>query len=988
MLSIGKIRDQSGYAYYTKNVSESYYTQGGEPPGHWYGDGLKNIGLTKGSKIEESDFGTVFQGFNLNKEKPESLVQNAGDKNRTNAWDLTFSVPKSVSTLWSQSDLRTRRIIQETALEAVHETLDMAQEMCGHTRRGKQGDKIENGKLICGVFEHGTNRNLDPQLHYHAVLINTAFRDDGTSGTLETTSLYENKMALGYAFQLSHAHKLRERLAVNIRVAKNSFEIQGVSEGLMDVFSSRVKEIKEQMKAEGVTGAKAAEKIAKESRNTKKVNIPREILFAQWKWTAHQFGWNSNDAKNVINQRPSKIGAEAPFAHVVATQFAKLVDDKTVVTERDLFIATAKQGVAYGITIQEAWGYVRNELKSERVQRVGQTSRDVFYSRTDLIQAEETAAKILDKLSSTKRHVVSNRIYSKVIYQNNHLTDEQKSALKTITQARGNIVTLSGIAGAGKSTVIRPAAEMYAQAGYQVIGLAPTNKVAKALEASTGMKCYTIDKFLTQSEVHSANTGKQKVRWKLPNELWKSIDGKIPNRKVSNYSKVFTIGKLQLQIQKYESLKDLDKGFLKNNRLGKTLMRDSLSSLRFIKVGLAKKQEKQPERYLAKTMFNIGVIKFEVWKNQVNLPKLNPLGWIDYPFFQIRMRGDNKQTFGSKTAIFVDEIGMVDTKKQAALLEKVSAAGIKLILSGDGQHRQIQPVQAGSLNSKILEKVPGANLTEIFRQQDPHDRKMVHDLVTGKQEAAIRSLITRGRYHEGEDEDKTAKKLMDLWSERFATVPEQTAIIATTRELCSHFNQEAQRIRSELNLLGPETIKVKEGSIRVGDRVIFNETSKLLDVTSGTLGTVSTITGSRIKIRTDDGQDVRFSVRDYDALSLGYALTTHKSQGMTMDNGLVMAGPNWINKELTYVQLSRFRKETHLFCDAAVAGDDQKDLIRRMSKSQVKGTIAEAMVEEMKKEEVKNKRFHDNNQSTDKQSKKTDQETEHQRQKMRMKHQL
>lgn len=39
----------------------------------------------------------------------------------------------------------------------------------------------------------------------------------------------------------------------------------------MDVFSSRVKEIKEQMKAEGVTGAKAAEKIAKESRNTKKL---------------------------------------------------------------------------------------------------------------------------------------------------------------------------------------------------------------------------------------------------------------------------------------------------------------------------------------------------------------------------------------------------------------------------------------------------------------------------------------------------------------------------------------------------------------------------------------------------------------------------------------------------------------------------------------------------------------------------------------------
>lgn len=988
MLSIGKIKGEKGYAYYTAKARENYYTQGGEPPGRWYGEGLEHLGIYKGAQIDESDFGTIYQGFNLNKDKPEALVQNAGEKNRTNAWDLTFSAPKSVSTLWSQGNDRIRRIIQESALEAVQETLDMAQELCGHTRRGKHGETVEKGKLIFGIFEHGTNRNLEPHLHYHAVMMNAAFREDGTSGTLETTSLYEYKMALGHAFQLALAQKLIHRLEVNTQLSKNSFEIKGVSELLMDIFSSRAKEIRDQMEAEGVTGAKAAERIAKETRNAKGTNIPREILFAQWELIGRQFDWGPEQAKKVVNQTRSKIGIEVPFEHVVAAQFNKLVDDKTIVTERDLFVATAKQGAAYGITVPQAWDYVRKELKSTRVQKVGQTARDVFYSRTDLIEAEKTAAKLLDQMSDTKRHVLSDRLYSKVIKQNSQLTDEQKEAIRKLTQSNGNVATLGGLAGAGKSTVLTPTAKMYQEAGYQVIGLAPTNKVAKALKESTGVECYTLDKFLTQSEVVSTKPSKQRVRWKLPNELWNQVNGKISNRKISNYSKAYTFAGIQLQIQKYESLKDLDKGFLKNSRLGKVLMHDSFSRLRFIKIGLAKRNEKEPDRYLAKTMFNIGIAKVEIWKTQVNLPRLNPLGWINYPSFQIRLRGDNMQTFGANTVVIVDEAGMVDTKKQAALLEKAAATGVKLILAGDGQHRQIQPIQAGSLTSKILEKVPGAELTEIFRQQDPEDQQMVKDLANGKHEAAIESLIRRGRYHEGEGKEETAQKLIKVWADNFATVPEKTAIIATTNKLCSHFNQEAQRIRSEMDLLGPEKAPIKDGEVRVGDRVIFTETSRLLDVSNGTLGSVTKIKGSQVKVRTDDGKDVRFSLREYDGLSLGYAFTTHKSQGMTMDNGLVMAGPNWINKELTYVQMSRFRNETHLFCDSAVAGIDQKKLIERISKSHVKGTTAEKLAEMQEKHEKRNARFEKEQETTRKKSQSNDQELEQRRQKIRMKQTL
>jgi hypothetical protein len=56
-----------------------------------------------------------------------------------------------------------------------------------------------------------------------------------------------------------------------------------------------------------------------------------------------------------------------------------------------------------------------------------------------------------------------------------------------------------------------------------------------------------------------------------------------------------------------------------------------------------------------------------------------------------------------------------------------------------------------------------------------------------------------------------------------------------------------------------------------------------------------------------------------------------------------MAGPNWINRELSYVQASRARNEIHLFCDEKTAGIDQKNLIRRMNRTERKGTILEAI---------------------------------------------
>jgi ATP-dependent exoDNAse (exonuclease V) alpha subunit len=89
-----------------------------------------------------------------------------------------------------------------------------------------------------------------------------------------------------------------------------------------------------------------------------------------------------------------------------------------------------------------------------------------------------------------------------------------------------------------------------------------------------------------------------------------------------------------------------------------------------------------------------------------------------------------------------------------------------------------------------------------------------------------------------------------------------------------------------------------------------------------------------------DGQDnpVTFSLRKFDSLRLGYAATTHRAQGMTLDqNAYVLLGGTMQNREMIYVQISRARGETHLFTDEKSAGRDRlEELVRAASRSEEK----------------------------------------------------
>ena len=90
-----------------------------------------------------------------------------------------------------------------------------------------------------------------------------------------------------------------------------------------------------------------------------------------------------------------------------------------------------------------------------------------------------------------------------------------------------------------------------------------------------------------------------------------------------------------------------------------------------------------------------------------------------------------------------------------------------------------------------------------------------------------------------------------------------------------------------------------------GDKVICLRNDRRLDVLNGTIGTVERRRGNGLVVETADGP--RALPADYlEAGHLGhaYAMTVHKSQGMTVERAFVLSSES-LSQESGYVAMSR-----------------------------------------------------------------------------------
>src|SRR5271167_1339188 len=166
--SIGASRG-GGYARYleSKTVApergDYYLTPDGEmaqAPGRWLSDGetLARLGVQAGEPVEGADFIALMEGRHPGTGR--WLRREGAGGGRGGGIDMTFSAPKSVSTVWALGDPRQREQIEAAHAKAVEQTVLYLREQVPVVRRRYNGQVVEEHAkdVIAAEYRHTTAR--------------------------------------------------------------------------------------------------------------------------------------------------------------------------------------------------------------------------------------------------------------------------------------------------------------------------------------------------------------------------------------------------------------------------------------------------------------------------------------------------------------------------------------------------------------------------------------------------------------------------------------------------------------------------------------------------------------------------------------------------------------------------------------------------------------------------------------------------------------
>ncbi len=493
MLSIGKMTSGQ-HEYYLDLAREDYYLQGGEPPGSWFGQGAEELGLI--GQVYGEDLREVFQGSF----RGRALVQNANNPNRCPGWDLVFSAPKSVSVLWSQVGGNVTSVIRAAHEQAVKKALTFVEDVAGITRRGKGGYVTEPAKLIFALFEHGTSRAQDPQLHTHSVLVNAGLRADGTTGALHTPEIYRIKMAAGALYRAEFAYLLERQFSLVTKRDGSCFQIEGVPEALIKEFSKRRQQIRSRLSELGQEGAIASERIALTTR-THKAYVPRKELIANWRKTGERHHWSTKQAEALTTRghSPERLDAELAAKLTTCRALDRITEGQNTFSRNELIRFTAEEAQTERLGANRVRRGVADEIaNNSEIVRVGEIKGVERFTTKEVLELENHLLARAKDLSEKLGPKVTEEKLQAAIDRRPTITSEQQEAVKHITQSEGNIKLITGDAGTGKSFMLGTAREALTESGYKVIGAALAGKAARGLEEESTIPSNTIASLLAQ----------------------------------------------------------------------------------------------------------------------------------------------------------------------------------------------------------------------------------------------------------------------------------------------------------------------------------------------------------------------------------------------------------------------------------------------------------------------------------------------------------
>ena len=333
---------------------------------------------------------------------------------------------------------------------------------------------------------------------------------------------------------------------------------------------------------------------------------------------------------------------------------------------------------------------------------------------------------------------------------------------------------------------------------------------------------------------------------------------------------------------------------------------------------------------------------------QLPIGFLNPEGKIEY-----KLPTNKKNILKYAKILIIDEISMVrcdlmdaiDKRLKQARKSKLPFGGIQVIMFGD--LKQLPPVVTADEGEVLSEFYDGfffynalvfknfsfytVELQEIFRQRDEKFIKLLNDIRNGflsEEDNIIISNLKQNKPSEGAIHLCALKSVADTINTTMLGNPTHK-YIATIK---NDFKAKDANCDIELKL-------------RVGARVMITINDSLNKTYyNGTLGYVEKLTNDTVFVRTDDGYLVPIEPHTWESykydthselvdgkikvvvdkevvgtctqfpLSLAYAITIHKSQGLTFDNVVLHIREIFQSGQL-YTALSRCRTLENISID-------------------------------------------------------------------------
>jgi conjugative relaxase-like TrwC/TraI family protein len=289
-----------------------------------------------------------------------------------------------------------------------------------------------------------------------------------------------------------------------------------------------------------------------------------------------------------------------------------------------------------------------------------------------------------------------------------------------------------------------------------------------------------------------------------------------------------------------------------------------------------------------------------------------PTGTLHRLLAEARQRGG----LPKRCLVMVDEAGMADTRTLTRLLFQVEHAHGKLVLVGDPA--QLPAVGPGGLFAAIVERAGAIALTDNRRQRDELERRALAVLREGRSRDYLAHAAGRGRLSVTDSHAEAKARLLADWWRAAQDDLVGSVMLAYRRADVAELNAVARTLLEQDGRLGRNRLRLANGTeLAVGDRVLCTRNERRLAVANGSRGTVAELDQVRraIVVDLDEKRRVTLPARYLDPghVAHAYALTGHKTQGLTVEKAFVLADDRRALKEWGYVALTRARGQSRLY---------------------------------------------------------------------------